>query len=266
MNKPRVLVLRTAGTNCDQETAFAFQAHGGDVELMHIQHLLASQEALLRFHILAIPGGFTYGDDIASGKVFANEIKRTLGKTLTTFIRRGSLVIGICNGFQILVKMGLLPDVGGALQYTQEASLITNTNSKFIARWVWLKPAVSACVWTKGIETVLHFPIAHAEGRFVIRDEKVCAAMKSQGQIALRYCDAEGNEQGYPYNPNGSFDNIAGVCDPTGRIFGLMPHPERHQHCLQHPRWKKLLLEKTNEVPDGALIFKNGIAYAKRCL
>jgi phosphoribosylformylglycinamidine synthase len=267
MKKTKVLVLRTAGTNCDKETAHAFMAQGADVTLLHINHLLTQKTLLLRHHILAIPGGFTYGDDIASGRVFANEIRLALGKTLSTFIKNGSLVIGICNGFQILVKMGLLPGIHTQEKFTQEASLITNERPKFVDKWVWLKTCESVCVWTKGITGVLHFPVAHAEGRFVVKESIVFDTMKSQGQIVLRYSDERGARKGYPYNPNGSFDDIAGICDPTGRIFGLMPHPERHMHFLQHPRWKFLsCANAVRTTPDGARIFKNGIDYVKRYL
>jgi phosphoribosylformylglycinamidine synthase len=257
MINPKVCILRSAGTNCDKETAAAFKLAGAEVELVHINSLVSRQRVLSDFHILALPGGFSYGDDIASGKIFANELRFKLADSLRQFIRGGKLIIGICNGFQILVKSGLLP--GGAA-LNQTTSLIINDSGKFEARWVYLKP-YGKCVWTKGENKIIYLPVAHGEGKFVTENKSVLSRLKKNKQIVFQYCDAKGNLCGYPDNPNGSMENIAGVCDETGRVFGLMPHPERHIYAAAHPRnWDKL----SRIYGDGLQIFKNGVEYIKK--
>jgi phosphoribosylformylglycinamidine synthase subunit PurQ / glutaminase len=261
--KPRVCVLRAAGTNCDRETVFAFSSLGCEVESVHVNALLEGKKALGQFHIFALPGGFTYGDDIAAGKILANELRFKLGRPLREFVASGKLVIGICNGFQILVKSGFLP---GSARLDQEASLIINDSGMFQDRWVHLKsdPAGShtlRCVWTENLPPVIYLPIAHGEGKFVVRDETVLKRLRQNNQIVFRYCSGRGELEGH--NPNGSVDNIAGICDVTGRILGLMPHPERHIEQSQHPRWGEgtRTREKSG---DGLLIFRNGVEYVKR--
>ncbi len=209
------------------------------------------------FHILALPGGFSYGDDIASGKIFANELRFKLADSLRQFIAEGKLIIGICNGFQILVKSGLLP---GSLELRQNTSLIINDSGKFEARWVYLKPA-GKCVWTKGLKKIIYLPVAHGEGKFVTQDKSVLNRLKKNNQIVFQYCDSKGKLSGYPDNPNGSMESIAGICDQTGRVFGLMPHPERHIFAAAHPRnWDKM----AGAEGDGLQIFRNGVEYIKR--
>jgi phosphoribosylformylglycinamidine synthase len=257
MIKPKVCILRSAGTNCDKETAAAFKLAGAECELLHINSLVNRQRMLSDFHILALPGGFSYGDDIASGKIFANELRFKLADSLRQFIAEGKLIIGICNGFQILVKSGLLP---GSAELKQNTSLIINDSGKFESRWVYLKTA-GKCVWTKGLKKIIYLPVAHGEGKFVTQDKAVLNGFKKNKQIVFQYCDAKGKFSGYPDNPNGSMENIAGVCDETGRVFGLMPHPERHIFAAQHPRnWDKLPAAEG----DGLQIFKNGVDYIKR--
>ena len=273
MTKPKVMVLRTAGTNCDKETTFAFQAAGANAELVHINELTGHRRELSNYHILALPGGFTYGDDIASGKILANELKFKLEEALQKFIEDGKLIIGICNGFQTLVKAGLLPNLSGDFQ-TIEATLILNDSNKFEDRWVYLKkPQVIShklqvkCVWIEGINKIIQLPIAHGEGKFIPRDDSIRKTLKRDGLIALEYVDEKGARKSYPYNPNGSIDNIAGICDRTGRIFGLMPHPERHISFYQSPDWTRV----AKKIPrkgegDGFIIFKNGVSFAKKYL
>jgi phosphoribosylformylglycinamidine synthase len=256
MLKPKVCVLRSAGTNCDQETAAAFKLAGAEPELLHINSLVGRARTLDDFQILALPGGFSYGDDIASGKIFANELRFKLVDNLRKFIADGKLIIGICNGFQILVKSGFLP---GGRDLKQDASLIINDSAKFEARWVYLKPAAGRCVWTKGLKKIIYLPVAHGEGKFVASDTQVLNRLKKNKQIAFQYSDAAGNFSGYPDNPNGSIEGIAGICDETGRVFGLMPHPERHIYAAQHPRKDQLIKEA-----DGLQIFKNGVDFIKR--
>ena len=272
-----VLVLRTAGTNCDQETAFAFESFGAKVDRVHVKQLSATKNFLDSYHILAIPGGFSYGDDVASGKILANELRLRLNEELCQFVAQGKLIVGICNGFQILVKAGILPGPltdreavyeTSALptQPQQTATLIHNDSGKFEDRWVHLKKdAKNNSVWLKEIEDVLYFPVAHGEGKFVPQDDTLLKTLKNQGQVALRYCNLQGRDaQGYPENPNGSVDDIAGVTDPSGRILGLMPHPERHFLFTHHPHWTRL--EKTGQFGHGAKIFENGVNYVKENL
>ena len=271
MKRPKVIVLRTAGTNCDQETAFAFAAAGADAELVHINEFTSRRRELRDYHILALPGGFTYGDDIASGKILANELKFKLEDALQKFIRDGKLIIGICNGFQILVKAGLLPNLSGDFQ-TIEATLTLNDSNKFEDRWVYLKttnhkPQTTMCIWTKGINKIIHLPVAHGEGKFIPRNSSILKTLKKDGLIALEYVDEKGASNGYPSNPNGSVNNIAGICDRTGTIFGLMPHPERHVSAHQGPHWTRTVRGGSREKEgDGLIIFQNGVIFAKKYL
>jgi phosphoribosylformylglycinamidine synthase len=261
MSKVKVLILRTAGTNCDKETAFAFESAGASVDFIHINQLSSGRRSLDDYKILAIPGGFTYGDDIASGKILANELKFSIESSLELFIKSGRLIIGICNGFQVLVKAGLLPNLKGKFG-TIESTLTLNDSNKFEDRWVYLKPERTRCIWTRGMGKVISLPVAHGEGKFVPRNHSVLAKLKRDGLIALRYCDGSGRRAGYPLNPNGAVDDIAGICDPTGRIFGLMPHPERHLSVFQHPEWTRRGIKKGLK-GDGFGIFKNGVDFAK---
>ncbi|MFA7272108.1 MAG: phosphoribosylformylglycinamidine synthase I [Candidatus Omnitrophota bacterium] len=259
MKNVKVCVLRTAGINCDQETAFAFSKVGSQAELVHINDLIRQKNSLRDYQILALPGGFSYGDDIASGKVFANELKYKLEEELVRFIADGKLIIGICNGFQVLVKSGLLP---GNNAFEQEASLIINDSGKFEDRWVYLKNS-GKCAWARNMPEMIYLPVAHGEGKFIVKDKTVFNRLKTNKQIVFRYCSAQGQPSGYPDNPNGSLDDIAGICDATGRILGLMPHPERHIASSQHPRWFNL---KNKKEGDGREIFRNGVEYIKKSL
>ena len=260
LNKPKVIVLRTAGTNCDVETAFAFENVGAQSELVHINQLISKEKKLSDYQILAIPGGFTYGDDIAAGKILANELKNKLGSALKEFVSAGKLIIGICNGFQVLVKTGLLP---GNDEFRQEVTLAINDSAHFEDRWVHLKCQVSSvkCIWTKNLPKIIYLPVAHGEGKFITESTSVLKRLKDNGQIVFQYCDEKGKLAGFPYNPNGSVENIAGICDNTGRVFGLMPHPERHIQINQDPRWTK---QGAIKVADGVDIFRNAVDYVKK--
>jgi len=257
----KVIVIRTAGTNCNEETAFAFRYLGALVDQVHINALIAGEVKIKDYHILALPGGFSYGDDIASGRILANELRLKLGNDIQQFIRDGKLIIGICNGFQILVKAGILPGLNWKVG--QEATLFHNDSAKFESRWVHLKNE-SRCVWTKNLAPQIYLPVAHGEGKFIPRDKKVLDALAANGQIVLRYCNAQGSKPTYPENPNGSTEDIAGICDTTGRIFGLMPHPERHFLFEQHPSWTRL--SRKSDLGDGAKIFENGVNYVRENL
>ena len=262
---PKVLILRTAGTNCDMETDVAFQLAGADTDLVHIQNIISGNIELTDYQILAIPGGFSYGDDISAGILLAVEMKHKLKDAINQFVSDKKLVIGICNGFQVLIRTGLLPGIennGEKSRLSQSATLAMNTSAKFECRWVELNTQQSACVFTKGIKPTLYLPVAHAEGRFSAPDN-VLADLEINKQVVFRYNNSEkshSNKTEYPFNPNGSDANIAGICDNTGRIFGLMPHPERFLTKYNHPRWTR---EDLPDEGDGLAIFKNAVDYVK---
>jgi phosphoribosylformylglycinamidine synthase len=280
MSPVKVIVIRTAGTNCNEETAFAFGRSGAHVDQVHINALIAGSVKLSDYHILALPGGFSYGDDIASGRILANELRLKLAADLQQFIADRKLIIGICNGFQILVKAGILPGLEtgwtslGNQRGRQEATLFYNDSAKFEARWVHLK-VESRCVWTRGMPPQIYLPVAHGEGKFIPRDKKVLDALAGNGQIVFRYCGSDGGKPSYPENPNGAVEDIAGICDTTGRVLGLMPHPERHFLFEQHPFWTRLKYQSVIPAKagiqnpifgDGAKIFANGVNYVKENL
>lgn len=253
MAKVKTIILRAPGTNCDEETAFAFRQAGAETSLVHIEQLIRREKKLEDYHILVIPGGFTYGDDLGAGRVLANEIRLKLSTDLERFNKDGYLILGICNGFQVLVKAGIL----SGYKNKQQLTLTTNDSGRFECRWVYLNTSRSSkCVFTRGIDN-LYLPVAHGEG-------KVIATADTLGELdkALYYTDGNGSRSaGYPYNPNGSIENIAGICDSTGRIFALMPHPERHINPRQHPRW--LRDETGKQGGDGLKIFQNAVDWIK---
>ena len=255
----RAVVLRTAGTNCDVETEYAFEKVGARAERVHVNRLVERPGRLDRAQILAIPGGFSYGDDIASGKLLANEIRFRMEEAVQRFVEDGKLIIGICNGFQVLVKAGLLPRLpNGKLRVT----LTVNDSGRFEDRWVYLRAENSDCAFVKPGEDT-YIPVAHGEGKFVA-DGPVLKELRKRRLVVFRYVAPDGSVgAGYPWNPNGSMDDIAGICDPTGRIFGLMPHPERHVAPTQHPRWTR---EGLKPEGDGAKVFRNAVEFARRDL
>ena len=255
---PKVLVLRTAGTNCDYETEYAFQLAGAETGLIHINQLIAGRTNLNGNHILAIPGGFSYGDDVAAGILLANEIKHKLGNLLRDFVDSGKLIIGICNGFQVLVRAGLLPRLKS--QIAQDATLAMNTSAKFECRWVHLETQDTPCAFTHGLKRRVYLPVAHAEGRFTAPSQ-ILDQLESNRQVVFRYVSPDGGSPPYPDNPNGSDLQIAGICDPTGRIFGMMPHPERFLTRFNHPRWTR---ESLPEKGDGFDIFQNAVAFVQQ--
>jgi phosphoribosylformylglycinamidine synthase I len=246
--KPRVLVIRAAGTNCDRETAYAFELVGAETTTVHVNRL-RERPALLREHqVLAIPGGFSYGDDIASGKVFANELMSVLRDELLAFVQRGGFAIGICNGFQVLVKSGLLPNLGGGA--AAEATLTDNTSGLYQDLWIKARGDARTCKWIADDQEI-ELPVAHAEGRFAAPDA-VLDRLQAAGQIALRYSSGTCH--------NGSARDIAGICDPTGRVFGLMPHPERFLRWENHPRWTR---EPRRPEGDGVRFFRTAISHLR---
>ena len=258
MRKAKVLVLYGHGINCDNETKKAFELAGASVEKAHTNELIEGLKDLDAYDILAFPGGFSFGDDIAAGKIHAVKFKYRLKEKLLKFISDKKLIIGICNGFQIMVKLGLLPGIDNDY-WTQKVTLAFNDSGKFEDRWVNLKVGKSPCVFTKGLKG-LYLPVRHGEGKFYTQSETL-AKLKKGNLIVLRYADSNGNETSkYPHNPNGSLDNIAGICDPSGRIFGLMPHPEAYLYKENHPRHTREILP---EEGMGLAIFKNAVEYVK---
>ena len=256
MVEPRVLVLRAPGTNCDQETAFAFARAGGRPEVVHVNRLLEKPRLPLDFQILCLPGGFSYGDDVAAGRILANQLHHHLAETLQEFKAAERLILGICNGFQVLLKSGLLlaSELGQA-----PATLTWNDSGRYEDRWTLLRVAAPGCVFLQGIERI-ELPVAHAEGKFVARDSQLLAELEARNQLVLRYEGREQNGQvNYPANPNGSQANVAGVCDQTGRVLGLMPHPERHLFATHHPQWTRR--ERDEEHGEGLRLFQNAVSY-----
>lgn len=291
---PSVLILRAPGTNCDQETAFAFEQAGGRPVVRHLNRLLENPGILREYQVLVIPGGFSYGDDISAGRIFANQLRHRLRDALEEFKAAGKLILGICNGFQVLVKSGvLLPDRPDE----PAATLTFNDSGRFEDRWVHLRVYGSKCVFLQGLER-LYLPVAHAEGKFVARDGTTLTALDRAGQLVLRYTmppergselkmidqpnieiikQRDGRSDAapqsrvpadavpeatlpFPFNPNGAQGNVAGVCDETGRVLGLMPHPERHCHPAHHPQWTRCDPQLRRK-PDGLAIFENAVRY-----
>lgn len=251
MLAPRALVLRAPGTNCDHETAHAFERAGGLARRVHVQALAERPALLDDFQILCIPGGFSYGDDIASGRILALELKTRLGDALRRFRDGGGLVLGICNGFQVLLQTGLL--LADPTTREPQAALAHNTSGRFVDRWVRLACGPSPCVFLKGLGE-LELPVAHGEGRFVLRDPAELATLRAAGQLPLTYAP---DDAGRSTNPNGAAGDVAGACDPSGRVFGLMPHPERFLDATQHPAWTGRLDPSAPGV--GLSIFVNAI-------
>jgi phosphoribosylformylglycinamidine synthase I len=254
MATPAALILRAPGANCDEETQFAFERAGATAERIHVRRLRESPQLLRKFDILAIPGGFTYGDDVGAGKILAVELANFLADALREFRDAEKLVIGICNGFQVLLKAGLLipPDEDGPL-----ATLANNAHGRFEDRWTHLRATPGRCVWLTECDRLI-LPVAHGEGNFICRKDWILQGLEQAGQIVLRYTNPEGGPAGYPANPNGSQGNVAGVSDATGRVLGLMPHPERHVLPTQHPRWTR---EGLRDEGDGLKLFRNAVDY-----
>ncbi len=275
MAKPRIAIITGYGINSDNELAECFRMAGGDAHRVHINDLIAKKPRLTEFDILAVPGGFSFGDHIASGRVFANKLKHSLSDDLHDAVARKIPMIGICNGFQVLVKLGILPGQSTLASsapaessqdnrgeaFKQSVTLTFNDSGRFEDRWCHLAtdPA-SKCIWTRGIEKI-YLPIRHGEGKFMPMDAAALADLKRLGQVSLRYCTANGERPGllgnaYPENPNGSVDDIGGICSSDGLRFGLMPHPEAHMLATNHPQWQKLGLKGEGA---GIQIFRNAV-------
>jgi len=249
----KALVLTGYGINCERESQYAIEKSGGKASIEHLNTLMDNPQMLHDYNMLMVPGGFSFGDDIGSGKVFANKMRFRLREPLDNFVKAGKLVLGICNGFQVLVKMGLLPNP----DFNQTVSLVGNDSGHFEDRWIILKANKSSpCVFTKGIEFML-LPVRHGEGKFVASDP-VLESLKQKNQIVFQYVDDDMKMAGYPWNPNGSEGNIAGICDSTGRIFGMMPHPEAFNIPENCPYWVRGSVKEAM----GLKVFRNAVEYA----
>ncbi|MBW7992658.1 MAG: phosphoribosylformylglycinamidine synthase I [Planctomycetes bacterium] len=256
MAEVKAVVLRAAGINCDMETEHALELAGAKAQRIHINRIIEDKTLLDKYQIIVFPGGFSYGDDVAAGKILANQIRHHLYEPIQKFIDDGKLVLGICNGFQVLVKTGILP--GNNSTNNQQGITITNNDSgKFEDRWVYLAPQTDKCVFIEPGRQI-YLPVAHAEGKIITKDNAALDQLKSEGHVAFKYVDENGNEGAYPLNPNGSMGSIAGLTDTTGRILGLMPHPERFVRPTHHPHWSRL---KEKPGSDGITIFNNAVKY-----
>ena len=286
MKEVKAIVLRAAGINCDMETACALELAGADARRVHINRIIEDKSLLDEFQIIVFPGGFSYGDDVAAGKILANQIVHHLFEPIRKFIDDGKLVLGICNGFQVLVKTGILPggrvagrvegvppsnrgqdardtylDTSPAMRQA-DVTITNNDSGKFEDRWVYLAPQSDRCVFIEPGRRI-YLPIAHGEGKVVTKDEATLDSLRSGGHIAFKYVDKDGKEGDYPVNPNGSMDSIAGLTDATGRVLGMMPHPERFVRPTQHPHWSRL---GAGLEPDGTTIFDHAVKYVREHL
>lgn len=258
MAQPKALILRTAGTNCDIESAFAAEQAGFKADRVHINRLASGEVKIDDYSFIFIPGGFSYGDDVAAGKIMALELNRRLGDALLRFEERGKLVLGVCNGFQVLIKSGLIPfrvTAPGEMR----ATLTDNDSGKFEDRWVHLQIEPSTtCIFTRNMKEQIELPVAHGEGKFLLKNPDDLQELEANGQVVLRYVSPDGGEPVYPEDPNGSMGHIAGVCNKQGTIFGLMPHPERFLNRINHPRWTR---EELPQEGDGTGFFRNAFEY-----
>ncbi len=265
--KPGVLVLRTAGTNCDKETEFAFNLAGAKTERLHINRI-KEKNNISDFQIICLPGGFTYGDNLGAGKILSLEILLWFKESLKEFLKKGGLILGICNGFQVLVKTGILPD----LDFKQKVTLSFNDSLRFEDRWTFLRLPVTSGgqtpganarepvgknIWFRDLPEIINLPVAHGEGKFYAQGD-ILDTIETGNQVVLRYTDKNGKLAGYPDNPNGSLNNIAGITDKEGKILGLMPHPERFIFKHHYPYWRK-----EDVYPFGKKIFENAVNYFK---
>jgi phosphoribosylformylglycinamidine synthase I len=255
MSRPQVLILHATGTNRDVETANAVELAGGEPTIFHVNELREQPKRLHDFQMFILPGGFSYGDALGAGRLWASDLRWLFQDEMARFIEIGKPVLGICNGFQALVKGGWLP---GPPEVGAQATLTRNESNRFECRWVRLEPnAESHCIFVKGLVECIYCPVAHGEGRFVPRDEAVLEKLQTENQVALTYVGADGGPANYPANPNGSVADIAGICNAQGTVLGLMPHPEDHVIPEQHPRHAR---GEGGEL--GLALFVQGVQYA----
>jgi phosphoribosylformylglycinamidine synthase I len=251
MRVPAV-VMTAPGSNRDPDALFALEQAGADARLVSVYDLLERPTLLDEARLVMLAGGFTYGDALGAGKLWALDLTHRLGQTLSTHVEHGRPLLGVCNGFQALVQAGFLPGAGGT------AALGPNANGRFECRWVTLTPVSERCIWTRHLDEPIDCPVAHGEGRFVA-DEATLARLEADDLVALRYATTDGGaaKGDHPANPNGSINDIAGICDPTGLVLGLMPHPEDHAVPRQHPRHRRGVIGRL-----GLSLFREGVRYA----
>jgi phosphoribosylformylglycinamidine synthase subunit PurQ / glutaminase len=260
-----VLIITGYGLNCENESKAAWEMAGAQPDLVHFSDLIANPARLQNYTALMFIGGFSYGDHMTSGHVFALRTKHRLSAEMGKFIQQGKLIMGVCNGFQIMVKLGLLPGLDEDY-FTQKLSVMQNDCGTFQNRWVPLRfESTSPCVFTRGL-THMPLPIRHGEGKVFTLDKNLLQKLESLGCVPCRYADPINGEatQEFPYNPNGSLNAIAGLCDPTGRIYGLMPHPEAYLYPENHPQWELQKINGTLPVQGvGLLMFRNAVEHLK---
>lgn len=265
MKHPCALILFATGTNRDQDVAQALALAGAQAEIVPLNELRAGKRNWQDFQMLVLAGGFSYADALGAGKLLALDLQAYFTDEVSAFVQQGKPVIGICNGFQALVKSGILP--GGQIPATADASaaaaatLTFNACGHFECRWVTLAPVSQNCLWTRGLADSIYCPVAHGEGNFVVANQTVLHQLETNDQIALRYARTDGQPAGntYPANPNGSIEDIAGICNPQGNVLGLMPHPENHIFAYQHPQWTRGITSGS-----GLPLFINGVQYASQ--
>ena len=267
LGTPRVAVLSGFGINCENETMAVFEMAGAAADRVHVNRLVGGEASLSDYHIMAIPGGFSFGDHLGSGRLLGNRLRFGLREEVRAFVKAGKPVIGICNGFQVLVKMGLLPG-DDEVSLTQTASLALNDSGHYENRWVTLEfDPSSPCIWTRGMRRI-RVPVRHGEGKFVTDDPTLLDGWAESGQLAVRYVDPSSGYPGtsdeilpYPVSPNQSWRNIAGVCDPTGLVFGLMPHPEANHSTWLGATWTREEVEHGEG--EGIPIFRNAVDHVR---
>jgi len=254
---PRALLLHANGTNRDHDVAQALALAGAQPEIVPLNELRAQRSSILNYQLLVLPGGFSYADALGAGRLLGLDLKSYFADEVRAFIESGRPVLGICNGFQALVKSGLLPGLN-VLHNTPYATLTFNASGRFECRWVTLTPRSSKCLWTRNLSEPIHCPVAHGEGNFTLSDPVLLADLHANGQIALTYANDDGSpaNERYPANPNGSIADIAGVCNPQGNVLGLMPHPENHIFSHQHPRFTR-----GEHGRLGLALFQNGVKH-----
>lgn len=259
---PNALIITTAGINCDLELGHAFELAGAQPQFLHLNRLMADPSLIEQFDLIGLPGGFSYGDAIAAGRIAAQLMRRSLYPAFVRAIERGVPIIAPCNGFQIAVQMGLLPGPESPETWPSDpprpsVALAQNESARFIDRWCAVEiPAATNCIWTQGITAdpvTSLLPIAHGEGRFMVESEDLLNRLEERGQIAIRYAEDD--------NPNGSIANIAGICDASGLVFGLMPHPERFTRWTHHPFWSRLSESDRHGETLGLKMFRNAVAH-----
>ncbi|VVC00873.1 Phosphoribosylformylglycinamidine synthase subunit PurQ [uncultured archaeon] len=259
IRKPKCLVLAGFGLNSEAELANAFELGGADARIVHFSDIASGKVKMRDYQIFAIPGGWSFADEISSGRILANKLKSTFKAQFDEFVSSGKPVIGVCNGFQTLVKLGALPNAN--LSLSQEATLTNNASGRFEDRWVHMKPQKSVCKYLEGVPFI-NCPVRHGEGRFVVKDEKELAALEKKGLVVLKYSDEKGNcDVPYPLNPNGSPHGIAGICDPTGKVFALMPHPEVAVRKECFPRFTSGISHEKNSIRFFQNIVKAAAEY-----